>query len=109
MQVMALAVNMAEHSPIAPDHAGVFETTLLSALWPERVHIERLPPLEQVPSPDPGNDDRGPQRHDPHHPLYGVFGPDPRTFDPLHAQRLLDVLVSWLVEQTNAVTSIAKS
>jgi creatinine amidohydrolase len=99
MQVRPLAVNMAEGSPIEPDHAGLFETSLLSALWPDRVHLEALPPLAQVPSADPGNDVRGPHRHDPSHPLYGVFGPDPRMFDPLQAQHLLDTIVSWLIQK----------
>jgi creatinine amidohydrolase len=104
MRVLALGVNMSDQSPIAPDHAGLFETTLLSALWPERVQLAQLPPLEDVPSPDPDNDVRGPHRHDPAHPLYGVFGPDPRTFEPEHADRLLESLVNWLIEQTHAAT-----
>jgi creatinine amidohydrolase len=106
LRVLPLGVNMSPAS-IEPDHAGVFETSLLSALWPDRVHLGELPPLAQVPSPDPDGDVRGPHRHDPNHPLYGVFGPDPRTFDPTQAGRLLDEIVSWLVEQACAPTSVS--
>ena len=101
MRVLALAVNMLDKSPVEPDHAGVFETSLLSTLWADRVHLEALPPLAEAPSLDPGNDVRGPHRHDPSHPLHGVFGPDPRVFDPAKAHHLLDALVAWLIEKAN--------
>ncbi len=95
-QVLALAVNRAR-AHLAPDHAGLFETSLLSALWPERVHLQRLPGLASAPSLDPDGDVHGPQRHDPQHPLYGVFGPDPRTFDPARAAELLAEIVAWTI------------
>jgi len=101
MHVLALAINMSG-SAIAPDHAGVFETTLLSALWPDRVDLGALPPLRDAPSIDPNGDVVGEHRHDPNHPLYGVFGPDPRTADLRNADLLLDSVVNWLV---NAVAS----
>ena len=100
LRVLALSVNRADVR-LAPDHAGVFETSLLSALWPDRVHLDMLPDLQQAPSHDPGGDVMGRHRHDPQHPLYGVFGPDPRTFDPDRAQDLLDEIVAWTINQVD--------
>lgn len=73
--VFATAVNRCPTSPIPPDHAGYFETSLLHALHPELVHMERLPEVEVHPSIDPEGDTMGPQRHDPAHPLWGYSGP----------------------------------
>jgi creatinine amidohydrolase len=99
MKVLALAMNMGEDIPIEPDHAGLFETTLLAALWPDRVDFSQLPPLKDGPDVDKGESPFGSQRHDPQHPLYGIFGPDPRTFVKDDAQKLLDAMVSWFSGQ----------
>ena len=96
MRVEALAVSMAQLE-LAPDHAALFETTLLGALWPDRVKLELLPPLGTTPSIDPGGNQMGPQRHDKTHPLYGIFGPDPRRYDPGQAAGLLEAMVDWVV------------
>lgn len=96
VRVVALAVNMARLE-LAPDHAALFETTLLGALWPDRVQIGRLPPLATVPSIDPDGQTMGPQRHDPSHPLYGIFGPDPRHYDPSRSAPLLEAMVAWVI------------
>jgi creatinine amidohydrolase len=98
MRVRALAVNMPSLG-LAPDHAALFETTLLSALWPDRV---RLDLLGSAPAVDPEGNTMGPQRHDPSHPLYGVFGPDPREFDPAAAASLRDAMVDWLLGEVAA-------
>ncbi len=95
LRVLALAVNMVPDLPLGPDHAAIFETTLLHALHPELVAIDRLPPLAPAASPEP--DPFGEQRHDPEHALYGIFGPDPRHFDPEGSATLLDGMVDWLV------------
>jgi creatinine amidohydrolase len=93
--VFATAVNRIEGLAYAPDHAAIFETTLLYALHPELVQLERLPT-----TPLPTHDvDMGEMRHDPSHPIWGVFGPDPRRLDPATAQPLLDASVTWLVTQ----------
>jgi creatinine amidohydrolase len=97
-RVQALAVSMAQLQ-LAPDHAALFETTLLGALWPERVRLDLLPSLASAPSVDPGGNQMGPQRHDPSHPLYGIFGPDPRRYDPSSAAALLNAMVDWVVER----------
>lgn len=96
LHVLALSVNRSDAS-VPPDHAGVFETSLLSAMWPDRVEIDRLPTLSDSPANDPGGDVMGAHRHDPAHPLHGVFGPDPRVFDRAAAPALLDEIVAWTV------------
>lgn len=96
LRVDALAVNM-PGLDLAPDHAALFETTLLGALWPDRVRIELLPPLATSPTIDPGDNPMGPQRHDRAHPLYGIFGPDPRNYDPSRSAALLTAMVDWVI------------
>ena len=81
---------------IAPDHAGVFETTLLYALHPQLVQMDRLPSLAKAPL---ATDDWAESRHNAKHPIWGVFGPDPRQFDPAQAPILLTRCVDWLVAQ----------
>ena len=93
LRVLATSVNRS-NAPIEPDHAGVFEATLLSGLLPDLVHLERLPDLEC--SPDPGGDPMGVERHDPNHPLWGVFGPDPRRADLRRGTELVEAMVVWL-------------
>jgi creatinine amidohydrolase len=96
MTVVARGVNMVEGVAIRPDHAGVFETTMLYALWPDRVDLSRLPPVD---SGQLLTDDFDEARHDPAHPLWGVFGPDPRRFDAQLAPALLGRAAEWLAEQ----------
>jgi creatinine amidohydrolase len=98
MRVLSLGVNRHMDSPVEPDHAGIFETSLLAAMWPEHVHLDRLPSLTDAPSADPAGDTRGAHRHQPDHPLWGVFGPDPRLYDQSAAHRLLESQVSWLAD-----------
>jgi creatinine amidohydrolase len=96
MKVVSYAVNRMEGLQLGPDHAAIFETTLLAALHSELVQLERLPPLSQV-TPKTDEDPFGPQRHDPEHELYGIFGPDPRLLNPAQVPELLQRSVNWLV------------
>jgi creatinine amidohydrolase len=91
-EVLSLCALDWTASPVRADHAGLFETLLLGAMSPELVHTDKLPgssPLEET-------NPYGPQRHDPAHPLYGIFGADPRGYTPEAAAQLLDGLVDWL-------------
>jgi creatinine amidohydrolase len=97
--VFATAVNRIEGLDVAPDHAGVFETTLLYALHPELVQMDRLPSVAQTPLT---SDDWSETRHDPKHPVFGVFGPDPRGFEPQRAATLLAAAVDWLADQAES-------
>ena len=87
LKVIATAVNRIEGLAFAPDHAGIFETTLLGGLWPDRVQIDKLPATRA------DSDDR----HDPDHPLWGVFGPDPRDFDAGQGPPLVTASAAWLI------------
>lgn len=99
MTVIARGINMVEGGAVAPDHAGVFETMMLSALWPDRVDLAQLAPCD----PDhPSTDDFAATRHDPSHELWGVFGPDPRQFDPASGAELLSIAAGWLVAAAGA-------
>jgi creatinine amidohydrolase len=100
-KVIATAVNRIEGLELGPDHAGIFETSLLAAMWPNLVQLSRLPSLAQVALAD-GEDDFCDVRHNPHHPLYGIFGPDPRNFDTTKAQKLLTDCVKWLVSTASS-------
>ena len=92
LHIIATSVDRCPTAPLAPDHAGLFETTLLHAIEPGLVHLDRLSPAA-----DPGGDPWGEQRHDPRHPLWGVFGADPRDLDPERSAELLDAIVEWVV------------
>ncbi|MGB8819311.1 MAG: creatininase family protein [Rhizobiaceae bacterium] len=94
MHVVASAVNRIPGLDLAPDHAGLFETTLLYGLHPELVAENRLP---QKKSGETEADPYGAQRHEPRHPLWGIFGPDPRGFDKTKAQPLVEAIIGHLV------------
>lgn len=98
LKVFATAVNRIEGLKFAADHAGIFETTLLAALRPDLLQLDRLKSLAEAPLAK-SDDGFGEIRHNPNHPIYGVFGPDPRHFNPEDARPLLDACVTWLVAQ----------
>lgn len=87
-----------DQAPVAPDHAGVFESLLLAAIHPELVHVSKLPDLGSNPSVDPGGNPFGAHRHETNHALWGVFGPDPRNINLDESAALLDALVVWLAK-----------
>jgi creatinine amidohydrolase len=103
--VLGYAVNEIEGLPLAPDHAGIFETTLLAELHPGLVDISELQPMNDGPMPE--SDSWSPTRHDPGHPLYGIIGPDPRVYDPLTAPALVEKSVNWLAAKVREVRSNA--
>jgi creatinine amidohydrolase len=88
MKVLALAINMPIDGAPSPDHAGLFETTVLSRFQPDTIDMSQLPSIEDAPAEDPEGDPYGLHRHDPEHVLWGVFGPDPRNYKPEAAEGL---------------------
>jgi creatinine amidohydrolase len=96
MRVTTRSIADNSVAPVAPDHAGVFESLLLAAMHPELVHIEKLPDLDEHPSIDVDGNPFGPQRHQDSHALWGVFGPDPRSIDFDLGPVLLESMVLWL-------------
>lgn len=98
LKVVAFAVNSIEGLKFGPDHAAIFETTLLAALHPSLVQIDKLPTVQDNLTAS-NEDPFGVQRHRPDHPLYGIFGPDPRSFSHSDAGILLQSAVNWLVSK----------
>lgn len=96
-QLVAVArtLGQAPEPPVAPDHAGRFESLLLHSLAPELVHVDALPSADAFPAPE-GEDPFGQDRHRADHPLHGVFGPDPRRLDVTVASELRQHLVDWI-------------
>lgn len=104
MKVLALAMNMAKDEPdvpMKPDHAGLFETTLLASFWPETVDIAALPPLVPGVDVDDGRSPYGRQRLDPTHPLWSIFGADPRYYDPQDCAPLQAAMLDWFGGRVN--------
>jgi creatinine amidohydrolase len=99
MRILPIGMNMIGGLALEPDHAALFETTLLGELWPAGVAIERLAAL--VGGPDA--DSWSPRRHDPDHPLYGIFGPDPRAYDSVRGPKVLAQAVSWVTAAVRAL------
>lgn len=95
MKVLGLAMNMGQGIPMKPDHAGMFETTLLGAFWPETVDLSELPEKIEGVDVDAGQSSYGKQRLDPNHPLYGIIGADPRDYNPEECATLLDSMMTW--------------
>ena len=94
--VIARTLGQAPNPPVAPDHAGRFESLLLWALSPELLDLSRLPDPDAFPAPS-REDPFGADRHRPEHPLHGVFGPDPRLLDRGDAAPLLAYLLGWVI------------
>jgi creatinine amidohydrolase len=100
LKLSALSMGANTHAPVSPDHAGVYESLLLSALHPNLVRIEKLPSIEEFPSVDPAGNPFGMHRHDSSHVLWGIFGPDPRSLNLNDAPALLNSMIDWVVDIT---------
>jgi creatinine amidohydrolase len=105
MTVLALAMNMGEGISMKPDHAGLFETTLLASFWPRTVDLSALPPLDPAQDVDQGRSPYGRQRLDPTHPLWSIFGAAPRHFDPQQCAPLQTAMLDWLGGRVQAALS----
>lgn len=101
MRVVGLAMNMGQNIPMKPDHAGIFETTLLGAFWPDTVDMNELPQKVDGEDADQGASPYGKQRLDPAHPLYAIIGADPRDYDPADHEPLLEAMMSWFNGEVN--------
>lgn len=85
-RVTALSVNRAKISGFPPDHAGLFETTLLDGIVPGLSDLDRL-----------GADPDLPDRLDPRSPLWGIVGADPRSRPPVPPPDLAAAIVDWMI------------
>ena len=100
LRAVALGVNGNAGAAFPPDHAGLFETTLLASFHPECVDMTLLPPPKPV---ETGEDPYGPQRHDPSHSLHGIFGPDPRAYAAGQAAGLRRSMAEWLAASAASI------
>lgn len=108
LKVLALAMNMGEGISMAPDHAGLFETTLLASFHPEDVDLSALPALlPGAPDPDQGRSPYGRHRMDRDHPLWSIFGADPRPFDPQACAPLQAEMTAWFTGRVSAALAAA--
>lgn len=96
--VLSLSPRDWPQKTLPPDHAGLFETTLLGGLHPALVHVDRLS-SDALPAKE---NPFGSQRHDPAHPLHGIFGWDPRAYDPARAPARAEALAEWLATEVLA-------
>ncbi|MGP6170570.1 creatininase family protein [Microbacterium sp. A204] len=95
MVAIARTLAQAPELPVAPDHAGRFESLMLHAIDPTLVNVGLLPDAASFPAPA-DEDPYGQQRHSAEHPLHGVFGADPRRLDVDSAAGLMAHYVSWI-------------
>lgn len=84
-EVIALSVNRAPVPGLPPDHAGLFETTLLDGIAPGLSDPSRLSSATDTPD-----------RFDPASPLWGIVGTDPRLASPHAPEALTARLADWL-------------
>lgn len=80
---VAFAVNRADVPGFPPDHAGLFETTLLDGLTDGLIDFSRLGPDTK-------------DRFDPDSPLWGIVGADPQAEPPCDKASLVAHLVADL-------------
>ncbi len=85
-RVKAFAVNRTDARGFPPDHAGLFETTLLDGLTEGLIALPRLGT-----APDEID------RFDGASPLWGIVGADPRRPPPLQKEPLVAHMVASLV------------
>ncbi|NWK54154.1 creatininase family protein [Verrucomicrobiaceae bacterium N1E253] len=100
MKLIILNPDSCPNLPIAPDHGGLFETSLLKSLEPEMIDLSELSD-EIIEETNPA----GPQRRDPSHPLYGIIGADPRGLTESHCKEIREHLLTWMIDEVNAARS----
>lgn len=96
-RVDALAPSLAKDNlPLAGDHAARFETALMLGIAPEHVFLNRLPKVQDAP------DVLETRMTDVNHPLYGVYGPDPRVMPETLPSELSEAMISWMVARVTS-------
>jgi creatinine amidohydrolase len=99
MRLLVLSINQCPDASMTGDHGAIFETSLLTQLSPELVHLDKLPDQEIHPANDPEGDSWGPHRRDPANVLFGILGDDPRQYEEGRAEELLDTILTWTIGQ----------
>lgn len=98
MIAVARGVNGNANAPFTPDHAGLFETTLLAVFHPQLVEMSWLPAAI---SSETSEHPYGAQRHHPAHSLHGIFGHDPRAFRVETASGMRCAMANWLANSVD--------
>ncbi len=99
MRVLSISENLVIQGLPAGDHAATFETSILMALHPGLVRLDRLPPLP--PSTRPAGEVIPPswvfvQRAE----LYGIYGSDPRVWaNATFGRRSADAVIDGLARE----------
>ena len=101
MKLLVLSIHQCPEATMIGDHGAVFETSLLTQLHSDLVHLDKLPDLQNHPANDPEGDSWGVHRRDPDNVLFGILGDDPRLYEEGKARILIDVIYNWLKEQVN--------
>lgn len=95
-RVDALAPSLAKDSlPLPGDHAARFETALMLGLAPGHVFLNRLLSVDAAP------DNLETRMTDVNHPLYGVYGPDPRVMPDSLPSELSEAMLKWIVARVS--------
>ncbi len=92
------------------DHAAKYETSIALALNPDWVRRDRLTPGRDPARVTLPETPRGEaSTHDPAHPLYAIYGQDPRTTASKElGDKLVAEIVSRLADQVNAALAAAQ-
>lgn len=101
LHVLALSDCYVPDPPHPPDHAAMFETSMMLGLHPELVHLHELPNVQDAPADVENGDPWGEHRFNENDPLYGICGKDPRLAEPYGARELVDKTVSWLADEVS--------
>jgi creatinine amidohydrolase len=102
LRLQCLSISDLPGVEIPGDHGALFETSVLTQLHPDRVHLNELPNQTEFPANDPDGDSWGAHRRDPENVLFGILGDDPRDYQPEQAQALTQALLKGLVELVEA-------
>ena len=86
------------------DHAATYETSIAFALNPEWVRLDRLTAgREPAQTTLPSTPRKNASTHDPTHPLYAIYGQDPRQFASTEiGAQLVEEIVSRLTALVTA-------
>jgi creatinine amidohydrolase len=93
------------------DHAAKYETSIALALNPDWVKLHHLTPdhdPDRVTLPDTPRNDR--PTHDPTHPLYAIYGDDPReTASEAIGRKLVEEIVRRLCEKVEDALAVSSN
>ena len=104
MRVTALHPVMGnEFFPAKMDHAALFETALGVDLMPDLVHLDRLASVEERSATAEISE----MFSDETHPLYGVWGPDPREMPADLPAKLSVAVRDWMVAMVEEASPVS--